>query len=182
MRRPCDAFLRGFGSVVPLPWVNMFSPAELQLVLGGSDAPLDVDDWRANAVFSGGYHTEHPVIRMLWQVLREYDPPKRAATLKFATSCSRPPLLGFAHLQPRFCVHMATDEEGRLPTAATCMNLLKLPPYENVETLREPAVAPEAVALKADESSPYDSNGDSSGDLEARGGGPRNAPVGLART
>ena len=48
--------------------------------------------------------------------------------------------------------------------------------------LREPAVAPEAVALKADESSPYDSNGDSSGDLEARGGGPRNAPVGLART
>ena len=137
MRRPCDAFLRGFGSVVPLPWVNMFSPAELQLVLGGSDAPLDVDDWRANAVFSGGYHTEHPVIRMLWQVLREYDAPKRAATLKFATSCSRPPLLGFAHLQPRFCVHMATDEEGRLPTAATCMNLLKLPPYENVETLRE---------------------------------------------
>ena len=73
----------------------------------------------------------------LRQVLREYDAPKRAATLKFATSCSRPPLLGFAHLQPRFCVHMATDEEGRLPTAATCMNLLKLPPYENVETLRE---------------------------------------------
>ena len=32
---------------------------------------------------------------------------------------------------------MATDEEGRLPTAATCMNLLKLPPYDDVETLRE---------------------------------------------
>ena len=74
---------------------------------------------------------------MLWQVLREYDAPRRAATLKFATSCSRPPLLGFAHLQPRFCVHMATDEEGRLPTAATCMNLLKLPPYGSKEQVRK---------------------------------------------
>ena len=47
------------------------------------------------------------------------------------------PLLGFAHLLPQFCVHRATDEEGRLPTAATCMNLLKLPPYESLEVLRE---------------------------------------------
>ena len=70
-------------------------------------------------------------------VLSEYGAKHRAATLKFATSCSRPPLLGFAHLKPPFLVHMATDEEGRLPTAATCMNLLKLPPYDSLETLRE---------------------------------------------
>ena len=106
-------------------------------MLGGSDAPLDVDDWRAHAVYSGGYHPEHPVIKWLWQVLREFDGPHRAATLKFATSCSRPPLMGFAHLMPQFCVHRATDEEGRLPTSATCMNLLKLPPYESLEVLRE---------------------------------------------
>ena len=137
MRRPCDAFLRGFGEVVPVPWVKMFSPAELRLVLGGSDAPLDVDDWEAHAVYAGGYHPQHPVIRWLWQVLREFDGAHRAMTLKFATSCSRPPLLGFAHLLPQFCVHRATDEEGRLPTAATCMNLLKLPPYESLEVLRE---------------------------------------------
>jgi len=137
MRRPCDAFLRGFAEVVPASWVNMFSPTELRLVLGGSDAPLDVDDWRAHAVYSGGYHDAHPVVEWLWQVLREYDALRRAATLKFATSCSRPPLLGFAFLQPQFCVHKATDEEGRLPTAATCMNLLKLPPYDSLETLRE---------------------------------------------
>ena len=45
--------------------------------------------------------------------------------------------MGFAHLMPQFCVHRATDEEGRLPTSATCMNLLKLPPYESLEVLRE---------------------------------------------
>ena len=115
----------------------MFSPAELRLVLGGSDKPLDIDDWQQHAMYSGGYHTQHPVILWLWQVLREFDAPRRAATLKFATACSRPPLLGFAHLTPLFCVHRATDEEGRLPTSATCMNLLKLPPYDSLETLRE---------------------------------------------
>jgi hypothetical protein len=117
------------GVRVRVPWC--------QLVLGGSDAALDVDDWMAHAVYSGGYHPQHPVILWLWQVLREFDARQRKATLKFATSCSRPPLLGFAHLLPQFCVHRATDEEGRLPTAATCMNLLKLPPYDSLETLRE---------------------------------------------
>lgn len=137
LRRACDAFLRGFSEVIPAAWVNMFAPTELQLLLGGSDAPLDVDDWQAHATYSGGYHAAHPTIQALWQVLREFDAPQRAATLKFATSCSRPPLLGFRYLQPPFCVHKATDEEGRLPTAATCMNLLKLPPYDSIEVLRE---------------------------------------------
>ena len=40
-------------------------------------------------------------------------------------------------LQPPFCIHRATAEEGRLPTSATCMNLLKLPPYESVGAMRE---------------------------------------------
>ena len=137
LRRACDAFLRGFSEVIPAAWVNMFAPAELQLLLGGSDAPLDVDDWQAHATYSGGYHADHPIIRALWDVLREFEAAQRAATLKFATSCSRPPLLGFAHLKPPFCVHKATDEEGRLPTAATCMNLLKLPPYDSIDVLRE---------------------------------------------
>lgn len=137
LRHPCDAFLRGFSEVIPAAWITMFAPAELQLLLGGSDAPLDVDDWREHTSYSGGYHPDHPTIRALWQVLAEFDTPRRAAALKFATSCSRPPLLGFAHLQPPFCIHKATDQEGRLPTSATCMNLLKLPPYDSVEVLRE---------------------------------------------
>ena len=136
LRRPCDHLLRGFSEVVPAAWVGMFSPAELKLVLGGSDAPINVDDWKAHCTFSGGYHPDDQVVRWFWQALREFDSVRRAATLKFATSCSRPPLLGFSHLQPPFCMHKATSEEGRLPTAATCMNLLKLPPYDSYESLK----------------------------------------------
>merc|ERR1719335_1964767 len=88
MRRASDAFLRGFCEVVPSAMVQTFSPTELQLVLGGSDAPLDVDDWAAHAVYSGGYHTHHPVVRAFWATLRGFTPAQRAATLKFAT-CAR---------------------------------------------------------------------------------------------
>jgi len=137
MRRACDAFLRGFESVVPRTWIHMFSPAELQMVLGGSDAPLDLSDWHANTTYSGGYTAQHQTVLWFWEVLADFDAGRRAATLKFATSCSRPPLMGFKWLQPPFHVHMATAEHGRLPTSATCMNLLKLPPYDSREMLRE---------------------------------------------
>lgn len=57
--------------------------------------------------------------------------------LKFVTSCSKPPLLGFAHLQPPFTIQcvssdgsevpsvlaffgMGRKETERLPTASTC--------------------------------------------------------------
>ncbi|KAL3194525.1 hypothetical protein MRX96_016159 [Rhipicephalus microplus] len=60
-----------------------------------------------------------------------------ASFLKFVTSCSRPPLLGFKDLVPQFCIHSAGSEPGRLPTASTCMNLLKLPEIADEAQLRE---------------------------------------------
>jgi ubiquitin-protein ligase E3 C len=78
----------------------------------------------------------------LWAVLRAFDAAQRAAFLKFVTSCSRPPLLGFASLSPRLCVAMAggvldAAAAERLPTASTCANLLKLPPYGSERLMRD---------------------------------------------
>lgn len=42
----------------------------------------------------------------------------------------------FQDLFPAFCVHFGGNEEDRLPTASTCMNLLKLPEFHDKETLR----------------------------------------------
>ena len=49
-------------------------------------------------------------------------------------------MLGFSFLEPAICIQMASgqsDKEGRLPTAATCMNLLKLPPYADKDSMEE---------------------------------------------
>lgn len=44
---------------------------------------------------SGTYSAEHPTIQVFWQVLRGFDETQKRQLLKFVTSCSRPPLLGF---------------------------------------------------------------------------------------
>ena len=44
---------------------------------------------------------------------------------QFVTSCPRPPLMGFANLHPPFCVCPSGEDLDRLPTSATCMNLVR---------------------------------------------------------
>ena len=39
-------------------------------------------------------------------------------------------------LNPKFCIHSAGDDPSRLPTSSTCMNLLKLPCFDDFETLK----------------------------------------------
>lgn len=54
----------------------------------------------------------------------------------------RPPLLGFAHLRPMLAINMRGHvgneaSEQALPTASTCFNLLKLPPFTSEEVMRD---------------------------------------------
>jgi ubiquitin-protein ligase E3 C len=151
IRQQCGAFVGGFHSVIPPRWVAMFSPGELSTLLSGSRNPrLDVGDLAAHAAYSGGYTRDHPTVKALWEVVQGMSGGEQCAFLKFVTACSRPPLLGFRHLQPQFTVHRsgvptsdAPDEAAdmeRLPTSATCLALLKLPPYRSVDELRSKLV------------------------------------------
>lgn len=45
--------------------------------------------------FAGDFTVDHPTIESFWRVVHEFTPVQRSALLKFVTSCSRPPLLGF---------------------------------------------------------------------------------------
>lgn len=71
---------------------------------------------------------------LLEQVLEDFTPKQQNQWLKFVTSCSRPPLLGFQHLQPHLMISMSHSED-RLPSSSTCSNLLKLPPIKSKENL-----------------------------------------------
>lgn len=75
------------------------------------------------------------------QAVDSFTDEQKAALLRFVTSCPRPPLLGFKYLEPQLCIQMAgsvldSAASDRLPTAATCMNLLKLPPYRSAAQIR----------------------------------------------
>ncbi|CAM6100980.1 unnamed protein product [Calypogeia fissa] len=143
IRPQSSQFLRGFQQLIKTEWINMFNEQELQLLISGSQEGMDVNDLRANVNYSGGYSETHPVIEMFWDVVKTLDLDLQRKFLKFVTGCSRGPLLGFKYLEPQFCIQRAAPEDAseemldRLPTSATCMNLLKLPPYKSKEIIQE---------------------------------------------
>lgn len=136
IRAQCTAFFNGLSELIDPRWLRIFDQMELQELIKGSDQPIDIADLRAHTALSD-YHEKDVTVTYLWEALESFDQPTRAQFLKFVTSCPSPPLLGFAQLNPPFCVRRSTDEEQRLPTSSTCVNLLKLPRYMSYEVLRE---------------------------------------------
>ena len=95
IRAQCYAFKQGIGNVIPLDWLQMFNNKELQVLISGAQIPVDVNDLKLHTNYTGGYTPEHPTITAFWKVVNEFSDLQKGQLLKFVTSCSRPPLLGF---------------------------------------------------------------------------------------
>ncbi|KAM0320477.1 hypothetical protein ACHAO8_000489 [Botrytis cinerea] len=137
-----QAFLRGLGQIINPSWLSMFNQVELQTLISGETSDININDLRKNTQYGGVYQIgydgrEHPTIRMFWQVMEEFKDEDRRKVLKYVTSTPRAPLLGFASLNPQFSIRDSSSDEDRLPSASTCVNLLKLPRYQSKEKLRE---------------------------------------------
>lgn len=129
------AFLNGLFEMIRPNWLNMFDPYELQMLISGT-TDINLADWKRHVHYGGGYWETDDTIRYFWQVVEEMSADDQHALVKFVTSVSRAPLLGFAALVPKFGISRVNDDT-RLPTASTCANLLKLPVYKTKKELRE---------------------------------------------
>jgi len=136
IRKQSDAFFDGLSEMIDPKWLRMFNQQELQILLGGVDSPINVDDLRANTQYGGLYADDEPTIQAFWRVVESFTQDQKRALLRFVTSCSRPPLLGFKELVPKFAIRDAGRDSKRLPTASTCVNLLKLPMYTDERVLK----------------------------------------------
>ncbi|KIO29730.1 hypothetical protein M407DRAFT_14471 [Tulasnella calospora MUT 4182] len=137
MKQQSEAFFEGLSDVIDPKWLRMFNQQELQILIGGTEEPVNVDDLLGNTVYGGSFNEDHPTVKAFWKVLKSFDQAQRCAFLRFVTSCARPPLLGFKELNPKFSIRDAGSDNSRLPTASTCVNLLKLPLYSNEYILRQ---------------------------------------------
>ena len=127
-------FRRGFLQVIRPEWLSMFSNQELNQIISGSDPDFSVDELKSHTLYHE-YQPNDPTILIFWQFLRELTPQQKALFLAFVTSCPRPPTLGFGSLKPKFCISRDGDP-SHLPTANTCMNVLRLPDYQDKAQLR----------------------------------------------
>jgi ubiquitin-protein ligase E3 C len=149
------ALLKGFHELITLSWLRIFNSQELQLLMNGESKKIDIQDLQRNVVYGSGYHESQPYIQAFWQIIDEMSIEDQKDFLKFVTSSIRQPLLGFKELNPKFCIQKVSKyvniplgsdhsnnpatqgEVPRLPSAATCMNLLKLPQYDSIEMLKD---------------------------------------------
>jgi ubiquitin-protein ligase E3 C len=137
-----NAFLQGLGQIIQPAWLSMFNQAELQTLVGGETGDINVEDLRKNTLYGGVYvigddNEEHPTIKLFWKVMHGLNNKERQQVVRFVTSTPRAPLLGFSHLRPCFSIRDSTDDETRLPSTSTCVNLLKLPRYSTEDGLRK---------------------------------------------
>ncbi|XP_053570521.1 E3 ubiquitin-protein ligase HECW1 [Bombina bombina] len=135
-----EALVRGFYEVVDSRLVSVFDARELELVIAGT-AEIDLNDWRNNTEYRGGYHDGHIVIRWFWAAVERFNNEQEVTTLAVCYGTSSVPYEGFAALRGsnglrRFCI----EKWGKitsLPRAHTCFNRLDLPPYPSYSMLHE---------------------------------------------
>lgn len=60
-----ESLVRGFYEVVDPRLVSVFDARELELVIAGT-AEIDINDWRQNTEYRGGYHDSHQVRREIF--------------------------------------------------------------------------------------------------------------------
>ena len=120
------AFVEGMREILDEGLLEIFTSEEVQLVISGGTRGFEIQDLRGNAIYQG-YKKEEPYLKAFWSILEELDDEHRGKFLRFCTGCSRPPLLGFKYLNPNFCIAKENANGPRLMSAATCVNMIRLP-------------------------------------------------------
>lgn len=135
--RQFEPFKTGFLSVCGGNALSLFQPQEIELLVRGSDEPLDVATLRTVAIYSGWDKGERaldePVIQWFWATFANADIKDQKKLLSFITSTDRIPAMGAASLIIR--INCLGDDCDRYPTARTCFNMLGIYRYRNRSVL-----------------------------------------------
>lgn len=131
------AFMSGFNDIIPQNSIQIFDEKELELLIAGL-GEIDVNDWRNNTIYKGGYAATSREILWFWKAIQNFEHEERTKVLQFVTGTSKVPVEGFKALYgsngpQKFCIERVNITG--LPRAHTCFNRLDLPPYNSYEEL-----------------------------------------------
>lgn len=143
VRRQMEAFRAGFESIVPLHYLKIFYPEELDSLFCGSGYQnWDVRMLMESCKTDHGFTHESIQIKYLFEILSSYNADEQRKFLQFITGSPRLPYGGLKSLTPALTIVRKTLEPGQnpdhfLPSVMTCVNYLKLPEYSSCEIMRE---------------------------------------------
>jgi E3 ubiquitin-protein ligase HECTD2 len=137
--RQFEPFKRGFFTVCGGNALSLFRPDEIELLIRGSDEPLDIASLRAVSSYENwnvpnAAETE-PVIQWFWESFQTANPKDQRKLLSFITGSDRIPAMGATNLVIKIT---CLGEDGtRFPSARTCFNVLALWRYKSREKLED---------------------------------------------
>uniref|UniRef100_A0A1I7SMU8 E3 ubiquitin-protein ligase n=1 Tax=Bursaphelenchus xylophilus TaxID=6326 RepID=A0A1I7SMU8_BURXY len=146
VRLPMESLRKGFQQVINVEHLSIFEAKEMESLFCGSSDKESESMWSKSLLHQcirpdHGYTHDSPQIIWLVEMLESYDREKRRKFLQFVTGSPRLPVGGFKALHPPLTVVKKTasygNTEQELPSAMTCYNYLKIPPYESMDTFRE---------------------------------------------
>ncbi|EDV21812.1 uncharacterized protein TRIADDRAFT_59918 [Trichoplax adhaerens] len=130
-----NAFKAGFLQVYGGKVLELFHPEELRALLCGKEY-VDFNELEKVTAYQGEFYDGHITIKYFWEIFQELTLDKKKAFLTFLTGTDHVPVTGVTSMKLIFqSVHGA--DEGKLPVAHTCFNILDLPVYKSKETLRQ---------------------------------------------
>ncbi|KAJ9613984.1 putative E3 ubiquitin-protein ligase [Cladophialophora chaetospira] len=151
--RQYEPFKRGFFTVCGGNALSLFRPEEIELLVRGSDEPLDIASLRAVAAYEGwpkeeGSPEHQAQVVWFWDFFARVAPPDQRKILSFITASDRIPAMGATNLVIR--IQLIRDKEEfdmsgrptnkpteRFPIARTCFNTLSLYRYASRQKLEE---------------------------------------------
>ena len=137
--RQYEPFKRGFFTVCGGNALSLFRPEEIELLIRGSDDPLDIATLKAVAVYDGwGKSTEAPnelPVVWFWNAFARAHPKDQRKLLSFITASDRIPAMGTTSLVIK--VACLGDDYDRFPIARTCFNMIGLYRYQSMAALED---------------------------------------------
>ena len=137
-----DAICSGFYSVIPNDIVSIFTAEEFDFMLSGQ-TQIDINDWKNNTEYKGGYTKDSKTVVAFWSILSELNNEDLLSFFTFCTGCAKPPINGFKNLQSsrrqisKFCIEKLEGSNNSLIVAKTCFNRIYLPDYETKEMMQK---------------------------------------------
>jgi HECT-domain (ubiquitin-transferase) len=119
------AFKDDFRELIPLEDYRICNEVELELLTFGLP-DIDVSDLKASVEYSG-FTPGSPQVNWLWTAISRMGQEDVARLVMFVTGTSKVPLHGSAALQgihrpQKFQINRASGDNGRLPSAHTCLH------------------------------------------------------------
>ena len=119
-------------------------------MLSGQD-DIDLNDWKENTIYKGGYNENHPLIRMFWEIISKMNKNEIIKFLEFSTGTGSVPNDGFGSLKgvggriQKFTIEPYTNYASDNPdqytfhkiVAKRLYNTIMLPQYRSAQELEQ---------------------------------------------